>query len=178
MGCKMLKNFVITAALLFSAISAQALQPPISDVLPNGSVARCHEGGDAGTRAYRLAVKDISTTSLTLQVDTLVCLRLEGKMALVPYALSEKQIYKNNGHVISYENIEASLAITNTDATALLARVTLDTSKFSQEVTLDLQVLRTRVFDVSLQFLEVIRIDGKVVDQGMRANGTYRITLN
>lgn len=178
MGCKMLKNFVISAALLLSAISAQAFQSPISDVLPNGSVARCHETGDAGLRAYRLAVKEISATALTLQVDTLVCLRLEGQMTLVPYALAEKQVYKNNGHVISYENIEASLAITNTEATALLARVTLDTAKFSQEVTLDLQALRARIFDVSLQFLEVIRIDGKVVDQGMRANGTYRISLN
>lgn len=174
----MLKNFVITAALLVSAISAQALQSPITDILPNGSVARCHETGDAGTRAYRLAIKEISATSLALQIDTLVCLHLEGKMTLVPYALSEKQVYKNNGHVISYENIEASLAITNTEATALLARITLDTTKFSQEVTLDLQALRARVFDVSLQFLEVIRIDGKVADQGMRANGTYRITLN
>lgn len=174
----MLKNFVICAALLVSAISAQAFQSPISDILPNGSVARCHETGDAGARAYRLAIKEISATSLTLQVDTLVCLSLEGKMTLIPYALSEKQVYKNNGHVISYENIEASLAITNTEATALLARVTLDTAKFSQEVTLDLQTLRARVFDVSLQFLEVIRIDGEVVDQGMHTNGTYRITLN
>lgn len=174
----MLKNFVISAALLVSAISAQASQYPISDILPNGSVARCNETGDVGTRAYRLAIKEITATSLTLQVDTLVCLRLEGKMTLAPYALSEKQVYKNNGHVISYENIEASLAITNTEATALLARVTLDTAKFSQEVILDLQTLRARVFDVSLQFLEVIRIDGEVVDQGMRTNGTYRITLN
>ena len=174
----MLKNFAIATALVLSAISAKAFQSPISDVLPNGSVARCHESGDSGLRAYRLAIKEISATALTLQVDTLVCLRLEGQMTLIPYALAEKQVYKNNGHVISYENIEASLAITNTEATALLARVTLDTTKFSQEVTLDLQALRTRVFDVSLQMLEVIRIDGKVVDQGMRANGTYRVTLN
>lgn len=174
----MLKNFVLSAAFLVSAISAQALQSPISDVLPNGSVVRCHETGDAGTRAYRLTVKDLAPTALTLQVDTLVCLRLEGKMTLVPYALAEKQVYKNNGHVISYENIEASLAITNTEATALLARVNLDTTKFSQEVTLNLQTLRARVFDVSLQFLEVIRIDGEAVDQGMRNSGTYRINLN
>lgn len=174
----MLKNFVITAALLISANFVQAAPKPLSDILPNGSVARCNEGGDAGSRAYRLAVKDVTTTGLTLQVDTLVCMRLEGKMTLVPYALSEKQVFKNNGHVISYENIEASLAITNTEATQLLARITLDTSKFSQEVVLDANVLRATVFDVSLQFLEVIRIDGKVVDQGMRANGTYRINLN
>lgn len=177
MGCKMLRNFFIVAAVLVSVVHTQAFSA-ISDILPNGSVARCHEGGDAGSRAYRLTIKDATATSLTLQVDTLVCLRFEGKMALIPYALAEKQVYKNNGHTISYENIDASLAITNTEATALLARVTLDTTKFTQEVVLDMKVLRTRVFDVSLQFLEVIRIDGKVVDQGMRANGTYRVTLN
>lgn len=169
---------MFVAALLISSFSAQAAQSPISDVLPNGSVARCHETGDAGSRAYRLTIKGVSATSLTLQIDTLICLRLEGKMTLVPYALSEKQFYKNNGHVISYENIEASLAITNTEATALLARVVLDTTKFSQEVVLDTQEIHTRVFDVSLQLLEVVRIDGKFVDQSMRANGTYRINLN
>lgn len=148
-----------------------------SDVLPNGSVARCKEGGDTGTRAFRLTVKEVAVTTLKLQVDTLVCIRLEGKMALVPFALSEKQVFKNNGHVISYENIEASLAITNTEATALLDRVFLDLTQFSQEITLHTDKLRTRVFDVSLQSLEVIRIDGKAVDQGMRFSGSYRISL-
>lgn len=174
----MLKFLAIISLALVSTISAQATSNPGIDILPNGSVARCSEGGDAGSRAYRLSLKEASENSLVLQIDTLICLRLEDKMTLIPYALSEKQTFKNNGHVIVYENIEASLAITNTEATALLARVTIDTTKFSQEVMLDLKALRFPAFDINLQFLEVIRIDGKVVDQGMRNNGTYRITLN
>lgn len=173
----MLKNIVITAALLLSTVAVNALPTRISDILPNGSVARCNEGGDAGSRAFRLAIKNVSATSLTLQVDTLVCLRLEGKMSLVHYALSEKQVYKNNGHVISYEYGNASLAVTNTDATHLLDVINLDSTKFTQEVTLDIQRLPSLVFDVGLQMLEVIKIDEKVVDQGMRSSGSYRINL-
>lgn len=177
MGCKMLKNLVITAALLISAATVQAIPTAISDILPNGSVARCKEGGDTGSRAFRLTIKDLSPASLTLQVDTLVCLRLEGKMTLVNYALSEKQIYRNNGHVISYEYGNASLAVTNTDATHLFDRINLDSTKFTQDVTLNIQALPALIFDVSLHMLEVIKIDDEIVDQGMRANGSYRINL-
>ncbi len=177
MGCTMLKNLVITAAILISAATVQALPTAVSDILPNGSVARCKEGGDAGSRAFRLTIKDLSAASLTLQVDTLVCLRLEGKMTLVHYALSEKQVYKNNGHVISYEYGNASLAVMNTDATHLFDRINLDSTKFTQDVTLNIQAVPSHVFDVGLQMLEVIKIDDKIVDQGMKASGSYRINL-
>lgn len=173
----MLKNLVITAAILISAATVQALPIAISDILPNGSVARCKEGGDAGTRAFRLTIKEVTLAALTLQVDTLVCLRLEGKMTLVHYALSEKQVYRNNGHVISYEYGNASLAVMNTDATHLFDRINLDSTKFTQDVTVNIQTLPSLIFDVGLQMLEVIKIDDKIVDQGMKASGSYRINL-
>jgi len=173
----MLKNLVITAAILISATTVQAVPTTISDILPNGSVARCKEGGDAGSRAFRLTIKDMSPTSLTLQVDTLVCLRLEGKMTLVHYALSEKQVYRDNGHVISYEYGNASLAVTNTDATHLFDRINLDSTQFTQDVTLNIQALPSHVFDVGLQMLEVIKIDDTIVDQGMKFSGSYRINV-
>lgn len=176
MGCKMLKNIVIIATTLISTMTAEAL-PLIRGVLPNGSVARCKEGGDAGTRAFRLTIKETTFSDLTLQVDTLVCLHYQGKMTLVPYALSEKQVYKNNGHVISYEYGNVSLAVTNTDATDLFDRIALDSTKFSQDVKVNLLMLPAPIFDVSLQMLEVIKIDDKIVDQGIRANGSYRIDL-
>lgn len=174
----MFKPLVVAATILVSTLTAQAFSSSGIDISPNGSMARCQETSDAGIRAYRLSLKEISTTSLILNIDTLVCLRLEGQMTFVPYALSAKQTYHNNGHVIVYENIDASLLVTNAEATSLLARITIDTSRFSQEVKLDVQALKAKVFDISLQLLEVIRIDGKVVDQNVRTNGTYRINLN
>jgi hypothetical protein len=173
----MLNNFIITTALLISATTALAAPRAITDILPNGSLTRCREASDAGSRAFQLTMTDVTPTALTLKVDTLVCLRLEDSMTLVPYALAEKQIFKNNGHIISYENIEASLAITNTEATVVLGRLYLDLTKFSQNVIINSDALSARVFDISLQMLEVIRIDGKPVDQTVRTNGSYRITL-
>lgn len=175
----MFKSLVVAATILVSTLTAQAYSSLGGiDILPNGSMARCQESSNSGIRAYRLSLKEISTTSLILNIDTLVCLRLEGQMTFVPYALSAKQTYHNNGHVIIYENIEASLLVTNSEATSVLARIKVDTSHFSQEIKLDIQALQTKVFDISLQLLEVIRIDGKVVDQNVRSHGTYRINLN
>ncbi len=173
----MLKNFVIAAALFTSAITAFAAPWAATDILPNGSMARCKEVSDAGTRAFQLSTTEVTPMLLTLKVDTLICVRLEDSMTFVHYALGEKQSYKNNGHIVSYENIEASLAITNTEATAVLGRIYLDLSKFSQKVIIDTAALNARSFDISLQMLEVIRIDGKPVDQTVRDNGSYRITL-
>lgn len=172
----MLKNIVIIAATLISTVTVQAL-PAVRGIIPNGSAVHCKEMADSGLRAFRLSIKETTFSALTLQVDTLVCLRYEGKMTLVPYALSEKQVYKNNGHVLSYEYGNASLAVTNTDATNLFSRIDLDATKFSQDVKVDLLLLPALIFDVSLHMLEVIKIDDKIVDQGMKANGSYRIDL-
>lgn len=172
----MLKSLIIAAAIFISAVNAQATSSSIYNILPSASVVSCKSSDDVGSRAYHLTIKDMTLSSLTLQVDTLICLRIEGQLTLVPYALAEKQTYKNNGHVISYENIEASLAITNAEATALLDRAFLNLMSFTQEITLNTEKLR--VFDVNLQMFEVIRLDGKVVDQSMRGLGSYRIQLN
>lgn len=173
----MLKNFVVIMALFISATTAFATSQSIADILPNGSMTRCKEASHAGARSFQLTVTDITPTLLTLNVETFVCMHIEDSMTFVHYSLAEKQTFKNNGHTISYENIEASLAITNPEATAVLDRVYLDRSKFSQTVTIDTAALSTSVFDVSLQRLEVIKIDDKPVDQTVRASGSYRITL-
>jgi hypothetical protein len=168
---------ILITVILASTLVAEALPTLKNGILPVGSTARCQENEDAGVRAFKLTVKEASFDSLVLQVDTLVCLRLEGKMTLVPYALSEKQTYKSNGHLITYEYSEANLAITKADGLYLLERIFLDATKFNQEVTLNSKTLQSLIFDVGLQMQEVIRIDGKVVDKGMIVNGSYRINL-
>lgn len=169
------KAFVIFTTAFLATITAQAQS---SNVLLDGSVARCEEGGDAGARAYRLKVKENTATTLTLQFDALVCKKINKKMTLVPFALGEKQVYQNEGHTIVYKNSQARLAITNTEGTVLLETITLDVNKTSQDVTLNTQTLRARIFDMHLQVLEVITVDGHFSDQGLRAGGTYRIRLN
>ncbi len=171
---------LLFSMILASTLVAQALPSLVGKVgviIPNGSTARCKEATDAGTRAFKLTIKEAFFDSLILQVDTLVCLRLEGQMTLVPYAIAEKQTYKNNGHIITYEYSEANLAITKADGMYLLERIYLDTKKFTQEVSLDAKTLQSIIFDVGLQMQEEIKIDGKLVDKGMIVNGSYRISL-
>ncbi|MES2802309.1 MAG: hypothetical protein V4654_07440 [Bdellovibrionota bacterium] len=168
---------MLISIILASTLIAEALPHLKNEILPIGSTARCQEAEDAGVRAFKLTVKNASLNLLVLQVDTLVCLRLEGKMTLVPYALSEKQSYKSNGHIISYEYSEPNLVITKADGFYLLERIFLDATKFSQEVTLNSKTLQSLIFDVGLQMQEVIMIDNKIVDKNMIVNGSYRINL-
>lgn len=172
---------ILISMILSSTLSAEALpllKQRLIDILPNGSTARCQDSTDAGVRAFKLSIKEATFSELVLQVDTLVCLRLEGKMTLVPYALSEKQTYKSNGHIISYEYSEPNLAITKAEGFYLLERIFLDATKFTQEVTLNAQTLQSLKFDVGLQMQEVIKLDNKIVDKGMIVNGSYRISLD
>ena len=171
---------ILFSMILASTLIAHALPSlghKLGAIIPNGSTARCKEASDAGTRAFKLTIKEASFESLILQVDTLVCLRFEGQMTLVPYAIAEKQTYKNNGHIVTYEYSEPNLAITKADGLYLLERIYLDSKKFTQEVSLDAKTLQSIIFDVGLQMQEVIKIDGKVVDTGMIVNGSYRISL-
>ncbi|AZZ38119.1 hypothetical protein CIK05_15360 [Bdellovibrio sp. qaytius] len=167
---------ILISLILASTLTAQAL-PLIQGILPNGTITRCQETEDAGVRAFKLTIKEATFNYLVLQVETLVCLRLEGKMTLVPYALSEKQTYKNNGHVITYEYSEPNLAITKAESANLLERIFIDGTKFNQDVTLNAQTLQSLIIDVGLQMQEIITIDGKVVNKGMIVNGSYRINL-
>ena len=173
----MIIKTILISMILASTLVAEALPHVKSGILPIGNLTRCQETEDSGVRAFKLTIKEASFDSLVLQVDTLVCLRLEGKMTLVPYALSEKQTYKSNGHVISYEYSEPNLAITKADGFYLLERIFLDATKFSQEVKLNSKTLQSLIFDVGLQMQEVIKIDDKIVDKGMIVNGSYRINL-
>ncbi len=168
---KMVLAFVVVG---LSAVVVQA-QNPTQHILIDGSVARCHDMSDYGSRAFKVKMIRSENNFLTFRLDNLVCIEQSGKMIHVPYALSSPFVFNKDGRTLSYEYTKANIVVLNTDATALYQTMAINPHVSSQEFVINTPDVK--VFDISLQPLEVIKIDGKFFDQGMTFGGSYRITF-
>lgn len=172
----MIKIILFTATLIAAITGAAATAK--TDILIDGSVGICSEGGDIGRRAFRLSVKSLRNTELTLSTETLICSRVNGRITYVPYALSRVTSFGNAEHTMTYAYPLAYLVILNSEGTTVFQRILLNSKLIQQEITVATNTLQTKTFDVALQSLEVIQINGQPYDQGMEGSGSYRITIN
>ena len=168
----------LVLALCFVVGFAAEAKTVNNHILIDGSVARCAERADLGMRAFRLSVVDSQKHTTVMLVESLVCVAANGKMIHVPYALGQSFEYRNDaGRTLSYEYKKAQIVVLNTEATAVLQAIALDSSLTNQEITINHTAFKATVFDVSLQAVETIKVDGKLLDQGLVHGGSYRITI-
>lgn len=168
----MFSKLVLSVVLLCSAVSFAGTS---AVVLQNGSVARCSEGGDQSHRAYRLKVLSSDESKIVLQLDTLMCVKDNDKILLIPAALANKQVFHNDKDIITYEMSNSSIQVTNIEGTQELARVAIDTKLASQTVVINTANMDLKAIDLTIQSLLVIKINNKHSDQGMVFGGNYRI---
>lgn len=171
-----MKNIFIAFMLIFASIISEA-KTAHQHILIDGSVVRCIDMQDFGQRAFKIKIKEVLTGAIRLQIHNLVCINNQGQMAHIPYALSRPFAYEKNGRTLSYEYSKAQVVVLNTEATKLLQKHEINPNLSSQEVVIYTDYLATDIFDISLQALEVIKVDKKVLDQGMTFWGSYRIRL-
>ena len=170
-----MKYIMIAFALL---VAAPALAKSAHQhILIDGFVARCIDMQDFGQRAFTIKVTEVVTGAIRLRIDNLVCINNQGQMAQIPFALSRPFGYEKNNRTLSYEYSKAQAVVLNTEATKLLQKHEINPNLSSQKVVIYSDYLGTDIFDISLQALEVIKLDKKVLDQGMTFWGSYRIRL-
>ncbi|MBY0553622.1 hypothetical protein K2P97_03780 [bacterium] len=168
----MFNKLVLLVVLLGSTISFAETS---AVVLQNGSVARCSEGGDANSRAYRLKVISADSAKIILQLDTLLCIKDNDKVLLVSFPLSHKLVFHNNKDIITYEMSKASIQVTNSEGTQELARVAINPNVASQTLVIKTPNMDLKTLDLTIQSLLQIKINDKLSDQGMVFGGNYRI---
>lgn len=172
-----MKILILMLSVLASSLSVFASDVD-TKILIDGSVARCHSKSDIGQRSYHLKAIDMTDRHITMKLTTYVCASTNGELnLLVDWPLEAPYVYTNKSKTLSYEYPSAHLAVLNTEGTQLLQKINVDTSSSSQLFTIDTQTLRARVFDISLVSFEVIKVNNKIIDQGIRPSGTYRITI-
>lgn len=171
-----MKNIFIILILIFASIISEA-KTAHQHILIDGSVARCIGMQDFGQRAFKIKVTEVLTGAIRLRIDNLVCIDNQGQMAYIPYALSRPFAHERNGRTLSYEYSKAQVVVLNIEATKLLQMREINPNLSFQKVVIYTDYLGTDIFDISLQALEVIKIDKKVLDQGMTTWGSYRIKL-
>jgi hypothetical protein len=168
----MIKHLMFLLFIGLSSTVAQAAKPN-QHILIDGSVARCSEMADYGSRAFRLTMIESSNSLLKFRLENLVCVNSADKMVHIPYALSRPFVHHKDGRTLSYEYTKGNVVVLNNEATAVYQTIAINPQLSSQEFSMNAGSLKT--FDLSLQALEVIKIDGQFFDQGMVAGGSYRI---
>lgn len=164
--------------LLMGFISLTALAQPSQHILIDGSVARCSDLSDLGSRAFRITMREVHTDAIVFQIENLVCVQNSEKMIHIPYALSRAFLYHKDARTLSYEYPKANVVVLNDENTAIYQSIAINPNLTIQNFVVNTKNLKVSAFNLSLQPLEVIKIDGQFYDQGMVFGGSYRINLN
>ncbi|MEQ1722522.1 MAG: hypothetical protein ABL930_05060 [Pseudobdellovibrio sp.] len=168
----MLNKMVLLSLLLFSVAGFSQTS---AFVLQDGSVAKCNESGDAGGRAFRIKVLSSDAAQVTMKLDTLICVQNNQSSILVPNPLANKAMYNNQKDILTYEISSAFIQVTNDEGTQELAQINIDTKLASQIIVLKTAGINLATVDMTIQALQIIKINNLFFDQGLIFGGRYRL---
>ncbi len=170
----MLSKLAILLSL--SLFASMSLADSGLHVVKDGSVVRCSDTSDAGYRAYKMSEVSSSSTQFVFQLETLLCVLNTSKTGsvLVPYALAQPILYKNNNDILSYEILQSYVSVTNNDRTLEMFQIPLDAKLQTQIVTIERQKLTEKSIDLTVMGLQLIQLNNQFFDQGLIFSGRFR----
>lgn len=166
---------LILAATLSLLTGGSVLAEISAVVVQNGSLIRCEEKADLGRRAFRLHVISASETTVTLNLETLVCMSLGDTQKLQAMPISTPYAQLFDGGVYTFEIIQPEMVVTNSEITREIQRVPFDGRLSSQHLIVDRASISEKSIDLTIMGLGLTKKNDIIEHQGMTTGGHFRI---
>ncbi len=173
----MLRPFFVAALLSLTGVLALAEISTI--IVQDGSRVRCGETADLGHRAFKLRVLSVSASTLTLNLETLVCMKESEILQLVALPISAPFAQQLDNGIFTFEISQPELVLTNSEVTREILRIPLNGRLSSQQITVDRSSIFEKTVDLTIMGIGLTKKNDIIEDQAMTSGGHFRlINLN
>ncbi len=164
--------FVSTLSLL---TGGSALGEISAVVVQSGSLIRCEEKADLGRRAFRLHVISASKMTLTLNLETLVCMSFGEKQKLQAMPISTPYAQLLDGGIYTFEIVQPEIVVTNSEVTREIQRVPFDGKLSSQHLVVDRTPIFEKSVDLTIMGLGLTKKNDFIEHQDITNGGHFRL---
>lgn len=169
----MLRPIFVVALLLLTEASARA---EISTVIvQNGFLIRCEDKADLGSRAFRLQVVSSTDSTLTLNLETLVCRTLGETQKLAAMPLSTPHGLLLDNGIYTFEILQPELVVTNSEVTREIQRILINGQISSQQLIIDRTQIFEKTIDLTIMGVGLTKKNDIIEHQGMTNGGHFRL---